>query len=192
MEPSLLQTRTQTTHSRDVAETTLEVFFAASQSLLQPEADKLKNELHDLDMILSNAHTEFKKAIAELKKEIIDKISSAVIERVTDMVHNSAEDVAGAAACESFYIGEIGPGEEEHCNNTGNKLSGTRKPMTFLLYLKIPNVSVDWDMLLRFGPRPSNAHADYAFERSATSGDSYEVVYSNQKHMTLYSLNAAF
>ena len=39
---------------------------------------------------------------------------------VTDVVCTSAEDVAGAAACHSSYIGEIGPGEEEeHCNNTG-------------------------------------------------------------------------
>ena len=47
-----------------IAETTPEVFFA-SQSLLEPEADKLEIELHELRMILSNESVEFKKAIAE-------------------------------------------------------------------------------------------------------------------------------
>ena len=138
-------------------------------------------------MIWSNERTKFKKAVAELKMEFVDKISSAVIERVTDVVHNSAEDVAGAAACESFYIGEIGPGEEEHCNNTGKDSVWNTKADEFSpMFEDSECFSVDWDML-RFGPRPSNAHADYAFEGSATSGESYEVVYSNQKHMKLYS-----
>ena len=124
-------------------------------------------------MILSNERTEFKKAIAELKMEIVDKISSAVIERVTDVVHNSAEDVAGAAARESFYIGEIGPGEEEHCNNTGKDFVWNTKADEFSPMFEDSNCFAEyWDML-HFG--------------SATAGESYEVVYSNQKHMKLYS-----
>jgi len=89
-----------------IAETTPEVPFA-SHSLLQSEANKLKNELHDLTNILSNERTEFKKAIAELKMKVVDKISSAVIERITDVVHNSAEDVAGTGSAK-FRIEEEG------------------------------------------------------------------------------------
>ena len=65
-------------------------------------------------MILSNERAEFKRATVELKGEIVDRTSSAVIEMVTDVDHTPAVEVAGAAFCDSFHIGDMRLGEEEH------------------------------------------------------------------------------
>jgi len=143
-------------------------------------------------MILSNERTEFKKAIAELKMEIVDKISSAVIERVTDVVHNSAEDVAGTGSVK-FSIEEEGadsarsrwtvvdglwgkvqcaeeevPGEEQHSNNNIGK--------EFRWNSNADEFSPIFDML----------HSGSAHRGSATVCDHYELLYSAQTNMKRY------
>ena len=65
--------------------------FFASQSILQKGADKLESQLHNLEETLSNERAEFKRAIAVLKEEMVDRISFVVIENFSDVVPTSAE-----------------------------------------------------------------------------------------------------
>ena len=72
------------------SKTTPEVFFA-SQPIQPKGEDKLQSQLHDLKVTLSNARAEFKRAIAVLQEEMVDRISSDVIEKFSNVVPTSAE-----------------------------------------------------------------------------------------------------
>ena len=124
---------------------------------MEPDArtiacNKLKTELEELKVMLSNERTEFQNAIADLK-EMGDKTSTAVVESVTVGVPTSVEhcveevckdyvedciEACGAevATCESFYIGEKSLGRRNIATIQEKTLYGM--PMSFHLCLKIP------------------------------------------------------
>ena len=104
------------------AETIIGILLEADARTIA--CNRLRIELEELKVMLSNERTEFKNALTDLK-DIGVKISTAVVESVTDVpdvhteevcrdnvedcIEDCGAEIAKAVTCESFYIGEEEP-----------------------------------------------------------------------------------
>ena len=95
-----------------------------------------------------------------------------------DCTEDCGAEIAKAGTCESFYIGEEDPCEEEHSSNIGKDFAWNTNAVEFSPMFEESNKFAElWDLL----------HSG-----SATSSDYYEVVYSEQKLMKRYVLSVPF
>ena len=116
------------------AETIPEVTLASHllsepEALLEPVARTIaenKLRLEELDVRLENVRTEFKNALADMKG-LGDRISTAVIERFTNVEHSAGEQDNGEDRIDSARFQTAEPGlckaeghGEEHSSKIGN------------------------------------------------------------------------
>ena len=88
-----------------------------------------------------------------------------------DCTEDCGAEIVKAVTCESFYIGEQDPCEEEHSSNIGKNFAWNTNAVEFSRMFEESNkFAVLWDLL----------------HSGSATFESDEVVYSNQKHMKLY------
>ena len=127
--------------------------------------------------MMANERTELKNALAKRFSDVAyasgeQGNEEVCMDYVEDCIEDCSAEVAKAITCETFYIGEEEPGEEEHCSNTGNDFVWNTNAAEYSPLFEDPDTFAELCGKL-------NCVA-------AASEEICELVYSNQKHMRLY------